>query len=1190
MFKKCSIIIGLLVIFIFLACPNDPEPISEPPSEPSQDGKTYLKIENKTQFAVNVYINDPPLYNAPAETLRKVPAGGSEQWELQPTAEGKNGETLYFEYLIPVGSTTVPFYPRNTENVKLKKLEAGMVNIQEVPALGSAKTDSSYVLIKNNTNDKIWVEEGLNGGVSFTKYPFGSSTRDVDAWGDAVYVFGSDVTSLQNFTIGNTSRKSFSNTTLIKGYVYTFIFDGKNNPGLFLMEPFDPDMAKKIWSVPTSTNIGKYMRMGKQRVRRNPSDGIVVLGCLDYSQGIGINSRAYFALVNQYGEVTTERIFSLPNDPVIAFLEVHERANGDFIISYLATYEAEEKMFVMCYTQNGITKWQVELKEQAFSFFDPASFYIEVTHIAEKDNKTFAIGGTIQEEHQDGYYNAVFVTEVKENALGTDATISWANPYISDFTLFEDDGTVILSTQQCKGLVYNAAQDAYIVIELSAKNKKEEGVYRILSASNGSIISKNSPGEFSGFGFMGIHQDENRYYVFGEYLDQNGKYSAAALSFKFDMTLDPNFTTVFVPSDSGFSEFDACVSDKYKLAFAGKIYNGNKWLPWTYAVDKTNGTKLWENVYDDVDYNEIWNMDINSIGTLQLEFWDWEYTGSSLLVSTDLLGKISGEKKAAIPRNSNFIVNPPQIPTTYTVTYNVNGGTGTTPAAQTVNNGTSVTLVSGNGLSKSGYTFGGWNTNSSGTGTNYDASYSYTFTGNITLYAKWNTSVSSSYTVTFNINGGTGITPAQQTANVGSDIQLPGGNGFSKSGYTFDGWNTNSSGTGTNYNAGSSYTFTGNITLYAKWNTIVSSSYTVTFNINGGTGITPAQQTVNAGFDIQLPDGNGFSNSGYTFEGWNTNSSGTGTNYDASSAYTPTGNITLFAKWTTVTITTYTVTYNINNGTGTAPTAQTVNAGSSVTLASGSGFSRSGYIFGGWNTNSSGTGTNYDASSFYTPTGSITLYAKWTTTSVLAPPSNITAIPVNGGIRISWNSVSNAQSYTVYRATSATGTYSAVTTTVATTYLNTTSGTTMFYYKVATVNADGVTGNQSAYVSSAGPGSLTILPYYTNENTFFKDTITSTGINYYRFQAPANKETWIEWADSYDGQYEFTPALTGDILVSAYYEDTGEAIFEDIDDGYFNWDYRTSFYSGSTARYVIVKVVPYDNYSAGTYCIKYDYE
>jgi len=73
----------------------------------------------------------------------------------------------------------------------------------------------------------------------------------------------------------------------------------------------------------------------------------------------------------------------------------------------------------------------------------------------------------------------------------------------------------------------------------------------------------------------------------------------------------------------------------------------------------------------------------------------------------------------------------------------------------------------------------------------------------------------------------------------------------------------------------------------------------------------------------------------------------------------------------------YTVTFSVNGGSGTAPSSQTVNAGSSITLPSGSNLSRSGYTFGGWNTSSSGTGTNYSAGSTYTPSGSITLYVRW---------------------------------------------------------------------------------------------------------------------------------------------------------------------------------------------------------------------
>jgi uncharacterized repeat protein (TIGR02543 family) len=146
-----------------------------------------------------------------------------------------------------------------------------------------------------------------------------------------------------------------------------------------------------------------------------------------------------------------------------------------------------------------------------------------------------------------------------------------------------------------------------------------------------------------------------------------------------------------------------------------------------------------------------------------------------------------------------------------TVTFNANSAAGTVPASQTANAGSSITLPGVGNLTRTGYTFGGWNTNSTGTGTNYNAGASYTPTGNITLYAVWTN------TVTYNINSGSGTTPTVQTVNAGANVTLPSGSGFSRTGYTFGGWNTNSSGTGTNYNSGTSYTPTGNITLYAKW-------------------------------------------------------------------------------------------------------------------------------------------------------------------------------------------------------------------------------------------------------------------------------------------------------------------------------------------------------------------------------------
>ena len=76
---------------------------------------------------------------------------------------------------------------------------------------------------------------------------------------------------------------------------------------------------------------------------------------------------------------------------------------------------------------------------------------------------------------------------------------------------------------------------------------------------------------------------------------------------------------------------------------------------------------------------------------------------------------------------------------------------------------------------------------------------------------------SAKFTVTFNANGATGTNPLDIAVGSDSIITLPSQGNMAMANYSFSGWNTESSGTGTKYSAGEPYTVDGTITLYAQW-------------------------------------------------------------------------------------------------------------------------------------------------------------------------------------------------------------------------------------------------------------------------------------------------------------------------------------------------------------------------------------
>ena len=170
----------------------------------------------------------------------------------------------------------------------------------------------------------------------------------------------------------------------------------------------------------------------------------------------------------------------------------------------------------------------------------------------------------------------------------------------------------------------------------------------------------------------------------------------------------------------------------------------------------------------------------------------------------------------------------------YTLTFDTAGGSAI--PAITQDYGTAVTAPSD--PTRTGYVFAGW-----------DKTIPSTMPAeNMTFTAQW--SSSDSYTIAFDSNGGTGAMD-DAAAEIGKSMNLPASS-FTRTGYTFDGWNTEADGSGTSYADGQnvgglSETAGSTVTLYAQWKV---NQYTITFDTNGGNTLFPLTQDYGTIIDV----------------------------------------------------------------------------------------------------------------------------------------------------------------------------------------------------------------------------------------------------------------------------------------------------------------------------------------------------
>ena len=225
-----------------------------------------------------------------------------------------------------------------------------------------------------------------------------------------------------------------------------------------------------------------------------------------------------------------------------------------------------------------------------------------------------------------------------------------------------------------------------------------------------------------------------------------------------------------------------------------KRENGTIYYSYDNGVTFTSTNINFNSFTSYFDYNATFGAGLDKNGN------PWRY----------LIGKVSDM--------SVEVIEPP----TYKIHYVANGGSGVMPD-QTIELGETTTL-SANKFTNNDAAFRGWNTEADGSGTSYPNNYAITSDLGtegevITLYAQW--IIPKYYYVHFDANGGTGAMVDQRFTIDAAAAPLTE-NAFTKSNYSFRGWNTAADGTGTHYDdmeevSGLSSTEDDIVTLYAEW-------------------------------------------------------------------------------------------------------------------------------------------------------------------------------------------------------------------------------------------------------------------------------------------------------------------------------------------------------------------------------------
>lgn len=636
------LVLSLALIFCSCGTDPDPEPVSpqgQNTEQPADDGKVSIAFINSSSYAVNVFVNAHRRLGG--SVLATVPVGQTVNKKLSPSATS-TGDAFYFEYIIPIGSVSFPYFSYN--NSQAYVVASGKQNQVTIGELASCSTKSSYLLIENQTSSTVYL---VNGSTILT--PETQTSYYIDTGKDGVFLLGQNNeaiyyqnTQLLKIQIG-TKTVSLPDITFALGNIYTVVVTD-TGASLKSVSPFDIDTQKQIWSF---VHTGALLFDPDQSIQpcmrqaETLSDGTYIMGTqLADKRYIQVHHLDVYGKISTVGDAiaykpSSRKEYTHDTSMVYDFIRL---SDGSFVVLLENYYTKDDDFdwddYLLCYDfEHRELKWALDVTvDKANSGF--LVFWHDTSkRLVRVSDTQFVIAGQLCRTENENFNTYLYFADivVAENEGKQSALVQ--HEFVSETA----------SDSQMFTSVYYDGVDYYVCgyedWDSSYEDLDHKGVVYKISADFSSAQEIYSRDRCLFFSIDGDGKT-GKYAVCGEYCDTGkvlkGCFVTSAMIAENENEVVYTDTVSTGRAHCWFLHF--CYYNNM-LVLCGKscadFSGNNSSLPMVVAYNADNKL-LWEN-HSFTAYTDALNIVPNAIGTYLLQLSN-ENTSKMCYVNADLLG------------------------------------------------------------------------------------------------------------------------------------------------------------------------------------------------------------------------------------------------------------------------------------------------------------------------------------------------------------------------------------------------------------------------------------------------------------------------------------------------------------------------------------------------------------------------